>query len=135
MKQSKILLAALILLVGFTTFSCTNASRNDLEDAGDKISDAVKKDKEVLSDELRQTKVAINEKIADLRIRLDNATDETKDDINRQLNELDQWSKEVDQKMDRLGEQVDDGWDAFKADVRETIRKIDDNLKTSNDNG
>lgn len=133
-----LLASALVGCLAFT--ACNNSNRNPNDDAtvespndtsvGDQGDDSeYNEERADLREDIQDAQKDIDDRIADLRKKMDTASAEAKVEINQQIEKLEARSIQLSADLDRLGQDMGDGWETFKMNVRKTLSNLEEEIE------
>ena len=128
-KVIMFMLALTIGAFGFTACDNNRSAEEQVEDAGEEISDAFRTESEELRADLKEIGDDIDTRIAELKADMENAGEDAQAEMQEEIDQLEAWGNEIDGRMDRLGENIADGWENFKSDTKQTMENINRELE------
>lgn len=139
-------LLALLAVTFFTFIACENAESNtdnveenienaleEVEEAGDKIakntSDWSAEKKQEFEESVNKTVSDVDQKMVELREKMDNAAGEAKAKYKDAIDELNEYRQELEAWRGKASNEIETKWDEFRNNLSDLLEKMSEEVK------
>jgi len=118
-----------LLTMLFLATACQPKSQENMEEAGEKVSQAVQVEKEALKEDVLMASNQIQKEIARLEEEMDSASGEARQELMEQKAKLQEQSSKLKEQLTKLDEKTTEGWNSLKAEVQQTVSAIEESVE------